>query len=93
MDIKIVKCRGNEWYKNCIGRRFTVHSESRKGGRGKYIVRLEKYDRYLMNGHMYGWVDKEHCILLKPIELEFVPIDFGAYLKEVEVKEGIEDAY
>lgn len=87
MDIKIVKCSGKEWYAKCIGKRFKIHSESRKGGRGKYIVRLEKEDRYLMNGYMYGWVDKEHCILLKPLELQFLSDDFGDYLKEVEIED------
>ena len=24
-----------------------------------------------MNGHMYGWVDKEHCILLKPLPCDY----------------------
>lgn len=84
MDLKIMKSTDKEWYSSCIGKRFTIHSESRKGGRGKYIVRLEKGDRWLMNGHMYGWVDKEHCILLKPIDLEFKCGDFGDYLEEVE---------
>ncbi|GAB6170067.1 hypothetical protein JCM1393_25270 [Clostridium carnis] len=74
MYIKILKSTGNEWYSKCIGKRFKVHSESRKGGRGKYIVRLEKEDRWLMNGHMYGWVDQEHCILLKPLECESIEI-------------------
>ena len=67
MEIEIISSTGIEWYKDCIGKRFKVQSESRKGGRGKYVVRLEKEDRVLMNGHMYGWVDKEHCILLKPL--------------------------
>ena len=42
----------DKWYKDCIGKRFKVQSESRKGGRGKYVVRLEKEDRSLMNGYM-----------------------------------------
>jgi len=61
MEIEIIKSNGYEWYKDCIGKRFTVHSESRKGGRNKYVVRLNKEDRHLMNKHPYGWVLKEHC--------------------------------
>lgn len=61
MEIEIIKSNGYEWYKDCIGNRFTVHSESRKGGRNKYVVRLNKEDRHLMNGYNYGWVLKEHC--------------------------------
>lgn len=34
-----------------------------------------------MNGYMYGWIDKEHCTLLKPLEYEFITNDFGDYLK------------
>lgn len=60
MYLKIVKSSGSEWYKKCIGKMFKVHSESKKGGKGKYIVRLEKDDRWLMNGYIYGWVDKKH---------------------------------
>ena len=65
MKLIILKSTGDEWYKKCIGRDFVIHSESRKGGKDKYIVRLNKEDRWLMNGYMYGWVDKEHCIVLK----------------------------
>ena len=72
MEIEIIKSTGTEWYKDCIGKRFKVQSESRKGGRGKYVVRLEKEDRSLMNGYMYGWVDKEHCKEVKPIVYEFI---------------------
>lgn len=61
MEIEIIKSNGYEWYKDCIGKRFTFHSESRKGGRNKYVVRLNKEDRHLMNGYNYGWVLKEHC--------------------------------
>lgn len=42
MEIEIISSTGIEWYKDCIGKRFKVQSESRKGGRGKYVVRLEK---------------------------------------------------
>jgi len=52
MEIEIIKSNGYEWYKDCIGKRFTVHSESRKGGRNKYVVRLNKEDRHLMNEHL-----------------------------------------
>jgi hypothetical protein len=65
MIIKIIKSNGIEWYKNCIGRKFVVHSESRKGGKNKYIVQLNKEDRKLMNGHPYGWVLKEHCKVIE----------------------------
>ena len=66
-----MKSTGNEWYSKCIGERFTIHSESKKGGRGKYVVRIPKHLIWLMNGHMYGWVDKEHCILLKPLPCDY----------------------
>jgi len=72
MEVKIIKCEGNEWYKDCIGMRFVVQSESRKGGKGKYVLRLEGEDRHLMNGYMYGWVRKEHCEEVKPLIYEFV---------------------
>lgn len=71
LDLKITKSTGNEWYSKCIGERFTIHSESKKGGRGKYVVRIPKHLIRLMNGHMYGWVDKEHCILLKPLPCDY----------------------
>ena len=56
MEIEIINHTGVEWYK--------VQSESRKGGKGKYVVRLSKDDRGLMNGYPYGWVDKEHCVII-----------------------------
>ncbi|SCJ99070.1 Uncharacterised protein [uncultured Clostridium sp.] len=62
MEIEITTSTGVEWYKYCIGKRFKVHSKSRRGGRGKYIVKIE--DKQLMNGYRYGWVDKEHCKLI-----------------------------
>lgn len=61
MEVEIIKSDGYEWYKDCIGKRFVVQSESKKGGKGKYVVRLNKEDRHLMNGYNYGWVLKEHC--------------------------------
>ena len=51
-DLKIMKSTGKEWYDKCIGERFTIHSESKKGGKGKYVVRIPKHLRWLMNGHM-----------------------------------------
>ena len=80
MEIEIIKSTGTEWYKDCIGKRFKVQSESRKGGRGKYVVRLEKEDRSLMNGYMYGWVDKEHCKEVKPIVYELISGEDYDYL-------------
>ncbi|MCJ8343308.1 MAG: hypothetical protein MJH09_10780 [Cetobacterium sp.] len=65
MKIKIIKSEGNKWYKDCIGKQFEVHSESKKGGRGKYIVRIKKEDRHLMNGYIYGWVKKEDCEIVE----------------------------
>ena len=65
MIIEIIKSNGFEWYKDCIGKRFVVQSKSKKGGRDKYVVRLGKEDRYLMNGYPYGWVLKEHCKVVK----------------------------
>lgn len=64
MEIEITNSTGVEWYKDCIGKRFKVQSESRKGGKGKYVLRLEKVDRHLMNGYQYGWVNKEHCKII-----------------------------
>lgn len=65
MEIEIIKSNDYEWYKNCVGKKFIVHSESRKGGKDNYIVRLNKEDRHLMNGYPYGWVSKEHCIAVQ----------------------------
>ena len=48
MDLKIMKSTGKEWYDKCIGERFTIHSESKKGGRGKYVVRIPKHLRELI---------------------------------------------
>lgn len=87
MEIEIISSTGIEWYKDCIGKRFKVQSESRKGGRGKYVVRLEKEDRVLMNGHMYGWVDKEHCILLKPLPCDYKLITLNKIPVLVSVEE------
>lgn len=87
MEIEIISSTGIEWYKDCIGKRFKVQSESRKGGRGKYVVRLEKEDRVLMNGHMYGWVDKEHCILLKPLPWDYKLITLNKIPVLVSVEE------
>lgn len=61
MEIKVMKSDGYEWYKDCIDKKFIVQSESKKGGKGKYVVRLNKEDRHLMNGYNYGWISKEHC--------------------------------
>ena len=33
LDLKIMKSTGKEWYDKCIGERFTIHSESKKGGK------------------------------------------------------------
>ena len=37
MDLKIMKSTGKEWYDKCIGERFTIHSESKKGGKGNML--------------------------------------------------------
>jgi len=87
MDLKIMKSTGKEWYDKCIGERFTIHSESKKGGRGKYVVRIPKHLRELMNGHMYGWVDKEHCILLKPLPCDYKLITLNNTLALIPVEE------
>lgn len=52
------------WYNNCIGKQFIVQSESRKGGKGNYVVRIPKEDRHLMNGYMYGWVSIKDCKII-----------------------------
>lgn len=62
MKIQIVKSESNCWYKDLKGYTFKVQSESKKGGKGKYVVRIPKELRHLMNGYMYGWVDKNDCI-------------------------------
>lgn len=87
MDLKIMKSTGDEWYSKCIGERFTIHSESKKGGRGKYVVRIPKHLRWLMNGYMYGWVDKEHCILLKPLPCDYKLITLNNTLALVPMEE------
>ena len=79
MYVKIVKCNGNEWYRKCIGQKFKVHSESRKNVRDKYMVKLEKQDRWLIDGYMYAWVDKKHCILLKAIKNKGTQIIFDEF--------------
>lgn len=65
MKIKIVSSDCNNWYKNCIGEIFPVHSESRKGGRGKWVVNIPHKHRHLTNGHMYGWIEKDDCKILE----------------------------
>ena len=65
MKIKIIKSDGYEWYKDCIGKEFIVQSESRKSGKGKYLVKLNKEDRYLTNGYKYEWVLKKHCEVIE----------------------------
>lgn len=62
MKIQIIKSDDNCWYKGLEGNEFVVQSESKKGGKGKYVVRIPKELRHLMNGYIYGWVDKEDCI-------------------------------
>ena len=57
MKIQIIKSNSICWYKDLVGYTFKVQSESKKGGKGKYVVRIPKDLRYLMNGYMYGWVD------------------------------------
>lgn len=59
MKIRIIEEFG--WYQNLVGHEFEVQSESRKGGKGKYVVRLKGEQRQYMNDYPYGWVDKEHC--------------------------------
>ena len=54
MKIKIVKSDDYRWYKNLIDTEFIVQSESRKGGKGKYVIRIPKELRYLMNICMVG---------------------------------------
>jgi len=67
--IKIISCDDYEWYKDCIGEIFKVHSESRKGGKDKWVVRLTQEQRKYMNGYSYGWVSKNHCEEIKTKEL------------------------
>lgn len=64
MTIKIINAQKDTWYENCLDKTFVVQSESRKGGKGKYVVRLNKKDRHLMNGYVYGWIDKEDCEII-----------------------------
>ena len=40
-----------------------------------------------MNGHMYGWVDKEHCILLKPLPCDYKLITLNNTLALIPVEE------
>ena len=61
MKIKIINTPKDTWYRDCLNKEFIVQSESRKGSKGKYIVRLNKEDRHLMNGYIYGWVNKNDC--------------------------------
>ena len=82
LDLKIMTSTGNEWYSKCIGERFTIHSESKKGGKGKYVVRIPKHLRWLMNGYMYGWVEKGHCILLKSYGKECSQIIIDEFIEE-----------
>lgn len=65
MIVKIINAQENTWYENCLNKEFIVQSESKKGGKGKYVVRINKEDRYLMNGYTYGWIDKEDCEIIK----------------------------
>ena len=65
MIVEVINSTGVEWYKDCVGKRFKVQSESKKGGKGKYVLRLEKEDRHLMNGYVYDWIDKEHCKIVE----------------------------
>lgn len=62
MKIQIIKSDLNCWYNGLEGYEFKVQSKSKKGGKGKYVVRIPKELRHLMNGYMYGWVDKYDCI-------------------------------
>ena len=65
-----------------------LRSESRKGGKGKYVVRLNKENRYLMNGYNYGMSINEKINLTinshitKNCEKLFIED-----IKKVEVKE------
>lgn len=62
MKVQIIKSEKHYWYDGLEGYVFKVQSESKKGGRGKYVVRIPKSLRHLMNGYIYGWVDKDDCI-------------------------------
>lgn len=64
MKIRIIKS-DNCWYDDLIGTEFIVQSTSRKGGKGKYVVRMPKELKHLMNGYMYGWVEQEHCEIIE----------------------------
>lgn len=68
MKIKIIKSDDYCWYKDLIDTEFIVQSESRKGGKGKYVVRIPKELRYLMNGYMYGWVEQRDCVIVEERE-------------------------
>ena len=68
MKVQIIKSDKVCWYKGLEGEEFIVQSESRKGGKGKYVVRIPKSLRHLMNGHMYGWVDKDDCIEIDNVD-------------------------
>lgn len=65
MKIKITKSDENTWYRDCIGEVFPVQSESRKGGKGKWVVNIPYEYRRLVNGYMYGWVDKNDCQIVE----------------------------
>lgn len=62
MKVQIIKSEKSYWYHGLEGCVFKVQSESKKGGKGKYVVRIPKELRHLMNGYMYGWIDKNDCI-------------------------------
>ncbi|MED4990132.1 hypothetical protein [Parageobacillus toebii] len=49
---------GYEWYKDYIGHKFVIQSESRD--KKCFVVRTTQEQA----GWPYGWVDKSHCELI-----------------------------
>lgn len=77
MKIQIIKSDKDCWYRGLEGKEFKVQSQSRKGGKGKYVVRVPKELRHLMNGYVYGWIDINDCIELgKPCKTHISYIVF-----------------
>lgn len=64
MRVKVTKCNGDEWYKDCIDKEFQV-SESRQ--EDMWVARLEPKDRQMVEGRIYGLIKMEDCEIVEDV--------------------------
>lgn len=80
--VKVKSAEESDWYKELIGQLFVVHSESRRGGKGNFVVRLcGDHRRKYFNGKPYGKIKAAHCVEVPQPNLSIEVTSYGAILK------------